>query len=777
MLANLVSLKAGIWLGLGLGGIILLMLSRLRQFLNKPIARFFPPLVIILPTLFFLGAWRFTYQIPNINEFHIAHYNDMGHEILVTGSLREPPDKRDTFTNLRLNVESIDTGKGDIQVQGMVLVRTSPPVNYLYGQQIRVRGKLVSPPENEDFSYRDYLARQGIHSTISSTNITILPGNAGNFFLRGIYSFKEKLLHSTHHLFLDPEASLLAGILLGVDTGMTGQLQNAFKNTGTAHIIAISGFNIAILSGIFFSLFKLIFKNFTGDMLAAILSIVGIFIYAFMVGADWAVLRAAVMGSLTLFARQVGRRNNGLNALGFVLTVMTVINPLALWDVGFQLSFFASLGLVLYGEPFSNFSSNLISRFSKHDTTKLARIFNDYVVLTFAAQLTTFPIMIYHFKSFPLISFLANPFILPVQPMVMVAGGLAVFTSLFIPPVGQLIAWLAWPFAAYTIHMVEFFDRMKIGTLYFGESSVWVVTGIYLLMFTVTISWDEIKKRTQLILQPIEGIILTTLIAILFAFTVIVWRATSSTGDGQLHITFFEAGSADAILIQTPEGRNVLINGGKSTTQLSDELGRRLPFFSHKLDWLVIASTREEQVASLPRVIEMYQPVSVLWSGNEQASYSAQTLAKSLKQKGIPAIKAEPGQRLALGDNAWLEVLAVSTRGCVLLLEYENFRAVVPIGIGEDTLEELELGRFFYKVDILLLADAGYAPSNPPEWIANLKPQLTILSVEMGDPDGLPSQAVLDALDGYALLRTDVSGWISIKTDGQSMHVQTEHGQ
>ena len=159
-----------------------------------------------------------------------------------------------------------------------------------------------------------------------------------------------------------------------------------------------------------------------------------------------------------------------------------------------------------------------------------------------------------------------------------------------------------------------------------------------------------------------------------------IWRASATTGDGQLHITFLEVGSADAVLIQTPEGRNVLINGGESTSKLSDELGRRLPFFSRKLDWLIIASTQEEQLAALPRVVERYPPENVLWSGNVQASFSAQALDKYFAEQKIPVSSAEVGQRLELGDQAWVEIQAVGPRGSVLLIEYKNFRALLPIG-------------------------------------------------------------------------------------------------
>ena len=774
--AGVFALSENFWLAAGLFFVVLMILLR-RPFISnipilKPIssAHYY---FFILPAIFFFGAWWFQLRQPNIDAFHIAFYNDRDYELLVTGTLTEPPDLRDTYSNLKLNVEAVDSGSGDMPAWGTVLVRTSALADYEYGQRVRVRGSLKTPPENEEFSYREYLAQQGIHSYTSSMELTILPGNGGGFFFRQVYKLKARLLENTYRLYHDPEASLLAGILLGVDTGLSRKLQDAFKNTGTAHIIAISGFNIALIAGIFFS----IFKNLLGEKPGAAAAILGIFLYTLLVGADAAVVRAAIMGSLSLLARQLGRRSHGLNALAVVAFVMALFNPLVIWDVGFQLSFFATLGLVLYAEPFSNFTNNLFSRLFKQDTSVFTRMVNEYFVLTIAAQLTTLPIMAYHFKRISLISFVANPFILPVQPAVMVLGGSAVFASLVSFPLGQIIAWFAWPFAAFTIRIVEFFDRIPHGSIFLGDSSLWLVAGFYILLFAVTFGRDEIRKRFNALAAPMRDIALTTTLAFLFACAIMIWHASATTGDGQLHITFLEAGSADAVLIQTPEGRNMLINGGESVSKLSDELGRRLPFFSRKLDWLIIASTQDEQLAALPRVVERYPPENILWSGNVQASFPAQALDKYFSEQKIPLSRAEVGQKLWMGDQAWVEVQAVGARGSVLLVKYKNFQAMLPIGLSEGMLEAFEYGNAIDKVDVLLLADAGYAPSNPPDLIENLNPQLTVLSVAAGDPNGLPSQEVLDALDGYSLLRTDRSGWITIITDGEAMHVETEHGQ
>ena len=198
---------------------------------------------------------------------------------------------------------------------------------------------------------------------------------------------------------------------------------------------------------------------------------------------------------------------------------------------------------------------------------------------------------------------------------------------------------------------------------------------------------------------------------------------------------------------------------------------------SRKLDWLVIASTQENQLAALPRVVERYPPENVLWSGNVQASFSAQALDKFFATEGIPVSRAEVRQRLELGDGAFIEVQAEGPRGSVLLIQYKNFRALLPIGLSEGTYESLDNGKSLGKVDVLLLADSGYAPSNPPEVLKNINPQLVVLSVAAGDPDGLPAQDVLDSLEDYSLLRTDRNGWITVTTDGAAMHVDVEHSK
>src|SRR5574339_1236552 len=212
--ASLVSLHIFTWIALIVASIILIILSRILRPLIPPTSHFslftplFSPFTFILLLAFFLGAARYQISVPRFNAFHIAFYNDREYDVLVTGTVIEPPDYRDNYTNLRLKVSSVDTGDTDLPASELLLVRASNNQVFHYGEILRVRGKLKTPPENEDFSYRDYLAAQHIHSYMSSVEVTTLPGRGGNPFSRALYAFKEKALTNIYRMFPDPESSL-----------------------------------------------------------------------------------------------------------------------------------------------------------------------------------------------------------------------------------------------------------------------------------------------------------------------------------------------------------------------------------------------------------------------------------------------------------------------------------------------------------------------------------------------------------------------------------------
>ncbi|RJP46402.1 MAG: ComEC/Rec2 family competence protein [Anaerolineaceae bacterium] len=775
ILGGAVFLPVSVWLFLAGTALVLGLLWRFLTHsldltsLSKDILSSTAFLVIL-----FLGAARYQTAVPSFDAFDLGWYNDRDYDTLVTAWVTEPPDRRDNYANLRVRATGIDTGDGtDLKVDGLLLARVDPNDEYQYGEIIRLRGRLKTPAENEEFSYRDYLARQGVYSTMSSADVTVLPGKEGNIFTAGLYALKSYALETIYHLFPDPEASLLAGILLGVDNGLPKDLQQAFKDTGTAHIIAISGFNISIIAELFLAVFGRAFGKRRGAFFAGL----GIIFYTLLVGADAAVVRAAVMGVAALLARHFGRTQDGLNTLFGVGALMALFNPHYLQDVGFQLSFFATLGLILYSQPLEALATRFLSTFNLQSSTveKTSSFITNFFLLTLAAQVTTLPIMAYHFNRLSLVSFIANPFILPAQPAVMILGGLADILGMIFRPLGQLAAFVAWPFVAYTIRVVDFFAGLP-GAAISVDFPLWAVIVWYVALLGLTVGREPFKEFFVSLKTRLPKIPVWAALTVLTLLAILVWRGVLSLPDGKLHITFLNVGTSDAILIQTPNGDNVLINGGESLSQLSSQLGQRLPLFNRKLDWLIVASTRENQVNALPRLVDRYPPAQVLWAGNVEASYPSRSLNAWLTSHQVRVTRAEEDQVLDLGDGAVLHVVFVDERGAVLLVEYGSFRALLPVGMGFDALDKLVTDDSLPPLTALLLADSGFAPLNTSGWIDFLDPQLVLLSVSADNPDGLPNAATLEAVEGRALLRTDVNGWIEIASDGQSIWVEVERG-
>jgi competence protein ComEC len=349
----------------------------------------------------------------------------------------------------------------------------------------------------------------------------------------------------------------------------------------------------------------------------------------------------------------------------------------------------------------------------------------------------------------------------------MVLGGLSVLIGMLFRPLGQLLAWITWPFVAYTIRVVEWLAAIPGGSLPLGQLTFFLILIFYVALFAITFARSHLPGVVSRFSPAIP-------ITALVVLTVMTWKAAFFAPDGLLHVTILDVGTGDAVLIQSPTGRSVLVNGGPSTIRLSDALGRRLPLFNRSLDWLLVADIDNEDLSSLSGNLDRIAPANVLWAGNTYGTRATNDLWTALVTSSIPITRMQPGQSLELGSGASLQVISTDSRGAVLLLIWDNFRMLLPMGMDFDTIEYLQHNPAMRNVSAVLLPESGYAPLNPPELISSLHPQLALLSVAPGDKNGLPSPETLEALRGYNLLRTDQHGWIEISTDGMRMWVETE---
>jgi competence protein ComEC len=710
----------------------------------------------LLLVVFGLGIAHFQFVQPRFTEKDLAFYNDKG-QVRLVGVISAPPDWRDRTVLLRVEVSELTILEEGAQsqrpevVRGTLLARLPTGVDWKYGDVVSLGGKLLIPPENEEFSYRDYLAGRGIYSYMTYARIDLVRRDAGNPFLAAIYNLRERAYEVVNRLYTQPEAALLAGILLGMENDIPFSLERAFQDTGTAHIIAISGFNIAILAGLFAS----ITSRFVPRFWSPLVSIFGITVYTILVGAQPPVMRAAIMGSMALFGRQIGRKHVGANSLFFTAAIMCAFNPLLLRDAGFQLSAMATLGLITFAEPLVDAFERLVEmRTSTELAHRLAGPVGEYFLFTLAAQVTTLPVIAFHFERFSLSSFLANILILPPQPLVMILGGIAVIAGLVFFPLGQILAYLAWPLVAYTNHMVELLAKISSGVLVLGEIPQWAVFVFYVLLFGATFGRKQLLKARRWVTPVVIIMGLVLLNAVLL-------RSVLSAPDGRLHLTALDLPEGPAVLVQGPGGQSVLINSSSSASQLSSALGQRLSLFDRHLDAVVLTIQASAPLDGLPVTLERFPPHLVLWDDDLLSFGAGRRLADILERQDADVQVLQSGQRLRFGESAVLEVLLKAPSGTALLLEWERFRALIPGGVSMETLDRYVEDKLV-GVDVLILSPLDFETGAAQDWLT-LRPVMALWS-----NDG-PQVVFPEAPRWLNISRYD---WVKLSTDGTELWVE-----
>ncbi len=259
---------------------------------------------------------------------------------------------------------------------------------YAYGDRLRVSGLLETPPEMEGFSYEAYLARQGIYSYIGRPRIELLAEDQGSPIKAAFCAVKDRARAAIARLVPEPEASLLQGIILGIRASIPRDLYDLFNATGTSHILVISGANLTIIA----ALLSRTCGRLLGKRRAYWFTLGGVGLYVLLVGAEPAVARAALMAGLYLTALYLGRHATAYVSLCASGLLLTAINPFSLWDVGFQLSFAATLGLILFSPALDRLFERGLARVLPQERAKKAvRYLDDLLIVTLAAQILTLP--------------------------------------------------------------------------------------------------------------------------------------------------------------------------------------------------------------------------------------------------------------------------------------------------------------------------------------------------------------------------------------------------
>ena len=448
----------------------------------------------LLVVAFLLGMLRYQAEEGGLRSGDTVITQIENRTVTMQGIVQEPTNEYIDYSETKLKLTQYRDENGIWQPCDAILVMRLPAsFQFDYHTQITFEGKITPTVAADEKPHTVWLKRNGVdYQTFYPTISSAVPNSKASF-MAILYQFKTRAYDLLQTLMPFPESELVAGIVLGIESRIPAYLQNAYRLTGTAHIIAISGFNITLLAASISHLCNRIFPYRMGAMI----SFAAIILYTLLVGAQPAVLRAAIMGMLAIPATLIGRKVIGVHALAIAAACMALENPYILWDIGFQLSFCATFGILTYIDPLTEKTDRFLNRVAAPSREWLLGIIQENVLTTLSAQIATLPILIQHFGQFPLISPLVNTLILPLQPFLMELGGLAVLLSMLCYPLGRIAGLIAWFPAALSNQIVLLFAQIPFTAILNSNGWYWGSIAINLFFLLRIIQERRNKQQKQ----------------------------------------------------------------------------------------------------------------------------------------------------------------------------------------------------------------------------------------------------------------------------------------
>jgi len=745
---------------------------------------------------FGVGAWRgeAAATTGHPEQASVADLVDGGEHDLV-GTVLDDPRPREDRLQLVIGDIVVARDGSAIPLADRLLVWLPRGIDAGSGDRLRLRSRIELAEDFDGFAYREYLARQGVGGIARARSAEIVEVATGpGSLLSGV---RGALLGGLNDLVPEPEAALGAGILLGVRASIAPEINDAFATAGLTHIVAVSGWNIAIVAALVAALVRPLAKRPGGRWTTAAGAAATVGGYVLLTGASPSVVRAALMAGAILVARLGGSRAHAASALALAALVMLLAAPPVLWDVGFQLSLLATGGLIWFGAPI------------ERRLAAWPAWIREPVALTMAAQLTTLPVILVNFERLSLVAPIANVLVVPFVPVAMLFSAIASVAGMLdgaihAPLIGTAVTWFAGG-AAWLVLRVIVALGTAVASVPFAAMEVTVppLLAIAWLPLLALANWalrgppalDESAKTDDepsalatmigRVLRPLP--IVACLGAVLLAITL------GSRSDGRLHVTVLDIGQGDAILVEAPSGATMLVDGGPDPELTLRRLGANLPFFARRIDLLVLSHPHQDHVAGLMEVLERFRVGAVIHAGIAYENPAYERLLTDAKHASVPVAIARTGHIIALDPATSVQVLYpteadaeaplpdgdINNGSVVLLLRHGGFAALLS-GDAESPVEAFLVARdLLPPVDLLKVGHHGSNSSTTPGLLDATRPSVAVISSGEGNEYGHPATETLTALSarpGLAVLRTDLDGDVEVTSDGRTYRVRTDAG-
>jgi len=677
---------------------------------------------------------------------------------------------------------------------------TQPPTEYLVaatlpryppiepGNRVKVDGTIEPPPSGP---YADYLRRIGVDGTLRSRSLALVRGADPE--APSLERLRRAASAALAAAIPEPEAGLAAGIVIGLRDRVDRDLAADFTTVGASHVVAISGWNIAIVAATVAAL-----AGRLGRRRRSIVLVVAIVAYVLFAGASASVVRAAAMAGVVLLARETGRAGRAAAALGWAAALLLIADPALVADPGFQLSSLATGGILAW-------ASRLQGALGRVLGGRLPRWLAESLAVSLAAQAATLPVVLLVFGRLAIISPVINLLIVPLVAPAMAAAVIALLggaVALVGGPAGiaTLAGLPAWALLTAMCAIILTGAALPFASVTLGPPwTILAAAGAAVLPFAVIAMarWHRRRGRARRPaaasdLLPRRGpgpasprvarLAIVGLAIAVGALSLVVAHRT----DGSTRITVLDVGQGDSILVEGGRGARMLIDGGPDPDRLLVELDRRLPPWDRRIDVLVLTHPHEDHVAGLPLLLERYRIGRIYETGMRGPGPGYGAFARDLAGRASPPhATLSTGARISLDDIRfrvlWPDPGRVpreppdAGRGIndvsIVLLGEVAGRRVLLTGDVEDDVDPILAARGLPPIDILKVAHHGSATASTPAFLDAVQPKVAIASAGAGNPYGHPARSTIERLKatGAEVFRTDTDGSVQVTIDPAGM--------
>lgn len=701
--------------------------------------------------------------------------------IVAQGYLESEPVKKQNRYELVVRTSKIvrPGAAGNTQRRVLVVVRqrnvTAALDSLRAGNEIRIRGRLepVPGPRNPgDFDYGRYLALNEIFGVISvgdSSRVDVLPSARGRT-LASLLGSAQKGVYQVLDRFHPPEqASFLKGVVFGYRGDISLDIKQSFIDTGTIHILAVSGSNVVVVALIFFSLGGLF--RLSKRWVVAV-TILGLLCYMFITGLSPSVIRATIMGIAILLGTLFERRTDIYNSLAAAALLMLLWDPKYLFDVGFQLSFAAVISIVYFYPKLESLIRRIPERFEEIKAI-------DYVLklfaVSFAAQLGTLPFTAYYFGRVSVVSLLANLVVVPVSGINVMLGFATIALSYGSEWVARCYAELDGVLVTFLLGFVK--AASKVPLAYYETAGV---AASFPIFYYLGIGAVFSAARPRNLVKYI--------IVVLVALNVFLYHDLISARRPSLVITALDVGQGDALFLEFPNRKRVLVDAGPKS--FNYDAGERLvaPFLKRKgcesLDAIVVTHAHADHLGGVKYLLEHFHVGRLIQAGNAPASQLYNDIIATARQRHVDLRRVSMGQPLSIDTTARIFVLSpnaqrdsarnLNNRSIVLKIVYGKTSFMLQ-GDAETEVEDDLLRRFgpLLASDVLKVGHHGSISSSSIPFLDRVRPAFAVISVGRNNKFGHPSPIVLSRFHqmGVQVERTDYDGAAVVRSDGERCEV------